>query len=148
MKSKKKAAPFISGPEAWWLFAADDRKAAAKLLEDGPWNLVCFHSQQGAEKALKAFLRLREGNVPRVHSLAKLIELCAQHDRTFLRLKSIALSLDRYYIPTRYPEAAPGSLPDGLPNQADAKSAAAELQKVLRFIKPKLTKPASGPLGF
>lgn len=147
MKSRKKAESSTSGPDAWWLFAQDDCKATSKLLKGGPWNLVCFHAQQGAEKALKAFLRLREGNVPRVHALAKLIELCAKHDRTFLRLKTIALSLDRYYIPTRYPEAAPGSLPEGLPNQADAKSAASELQKVLRFVKPKLIKPLRGPLG-
>lgn len=87
MKSKKKAASYTSGPEAWLFFAQDDLKAAKKLLEDGQW----------------------------IHSLGKLIELCAKTDRTFLRLKSFALSLDRYYIPTRYPEASPGSLPDGLP---------------------------------
>ena len=147
MKSKTKAKSYISGLDAWWHFAEDDRKAVTKLLRGGPWNLVCFHAQQGAEKALKSFLRFRAGDVPRVHSLAKLIELCAKHDRTFLRLKTIALSLDRYYIPTRYPEAAPGSLPEGLPNSNDARSAARELQRVLHFVKPKLTETVHNPLG-
>jgi HEPN domain-containing protein len=73
MKSKKKAASYTSGPEAWLFFAQDDLKAAKKLLEDGPWNLVCFHAQQGSEKALKAYLRDRSGEVPRVHSLGKLM---------------------------------------------------------------------------
>lgn len=30
------------------------------------------------------------------------------------------LLLDRFYIPTRYPDALPGSLESGLPNQSDA----------------------------
>jgi HEPN domain-containing protein len=35
-----------------------------------------------------------------------------------------ALSLlDRFYIPTRYPDALPGMLPDGLPGQRDAQEA-------------------------
>jgi HEPN domain-containing protein len=148
MKLKKKAAPFISGPEAWFLFAQDDLKAAKKLLEDGPWNLVCFHAQQGSEKALKAFLRKHRGVAPRVHSLGKLIELCAKTDRTFLRLKDLALSLDRYYIPTRYPEAAPGSLHEGLPNKSDAKQSVRDMYRILRHVSLRLRRPSRGPLGF
>ena len=148
MKSKKKAAPFISGPEAWFRFAQDDQKVAKILLEDGPWNMVCFHAQQGSEKALKAFLRERSGDVPRVHSLGKLIEICAKTDRTFLRLKSIALSLDRYYIPTRYPEAAPGSLPEGLPDKSDAKQSVRDMQKILRHVRIRVKGSIRGPLGF
>jgi len=30
------------------------------------------------------------------------------------------LLLDRFYIPIRYPDALPGSLPDGMPNKKDA----------------------------
>ena len=91
--------------------------------------MVCFHAEQGAEKCLKAFLRARTGDVPRVHSLAKLIELCSKHDHSFLRLKNRALSLDRYYIPTRYPEASPGALPEGLLDHLDAQSALADMRK-------------------
>lgn len=31
--------------------------------------------------------------------------------------------LDRFYIPSRYPDALPGTLPDGLPSRDDAKEA-------------------------
>ena len=31
--------------------------------------------------------------------------------------------LDRFYIPTRYPDALPGMLPDGFPGQRDAQEA-------------------------
>lgn len=147
MKSKKKAKPSTSGAEAWLLFAADDEKVAALISKDGPWNMVCFHAEQGAEKCLKAFLRSRTGDVPCVHSLTKLIELYAKHDRSFLRLKNRALSLDRYYIPTRYPEAAPGALPEGLPNRHDAQSALSDMRKINKHVRKQLSKPTHGPLG-
>ncbi len=141
MKSKKKAASFTSGPEAWLHFAQDDLKAARQLMKDGPWNLVCFHAQQGSEKTLKAYLREKTLDVPRVHSLGKLVELCAEIDRTFLKLKTAAFSLDRYYIPTRYPESAPGSLPEGLPNKSDAQESLIDMAKILRFVTVRLKKP-------
>jgi hypothetical protein len=31
--------------------------------------------------------------------------------------------IDIYYIPTRYPDALPGSLPEGLPGKGDAEGA-------------------------
>ncbi|MEW6059007.1 MAG: HEPN domain-containing protein [Actinomycetota bacterium] len=36
------------------------------MREGGRHNLACFHSQQAAEKALKAFLVLREADPPRL----------------------------------------------------------------------------------
>jgi len=39
--------------------------------------------------------------------------------------------LDRFYIPTRYPDALPGSLPEGLPNRDDAAEALAVARQVL-----------------
>lgn len=38
-------------------------------------------------------------------------------------LKDDLIQLDDYYIPTRYPDALPGTLPDGLPEKSDAESA-------------------------
>ncbi|RKY56317.1 MAG: DNA-binding protein, partial [Candidatus Neomarinimicrobiota bacterium] len=37
--------------------------------------------------------------------------------------------LDRFYIPTRYPNALPGSLPEGLPNAQDAKDTLTTAEK-------------------
>ena len=91
-------------------------------------------------------MRARSGDVPRVHSLAKLIELCAKIDRSFLRLKNRALSLDRYYIPTRYPEAAPGALPEGLPHHRDAELAISDMRKIANHTRKQLHKPTHGLL--
>ena len=38
--------------------------------------------------------------------------------------------LDRFYIPTRYPDALPGALPDDLPTRQDAEQALATAQQV------------------
>jgi len=35
----------------------------------------------------------------------------------------MAFRLDRFYIPTRYPDALPGMLAEGLPGQQDAQEA-------------------------
>ncbi|MBT9148020.1 MAG: hypothetical protein DDT32_01789 [Syntrophomonadaceae bacterium] len=43
-------------PNNWFDFAADDIKSGEILLREGMYNMVCFHAQQAAEKALKGFL--------------------------------------------------------------------------------------------
>jgi len=148
MRSNRKVKSSTSGAKAWLSFARDDARAAQKLLSIQLWNQVCFHSQQASEKALKGFLRHHQDFVPRVHSLAKLIELCSQIDRTFLRQKPTALFLDRYYIPTRYPEAPPGSLPEGLPDKADAEAAIRKMNKILQLVSKRLKPPRKTQLGF
>jgi HEPN domain-containing protein len=137
-----------SAVDAWLVFALDDARGAQRLYGAELWNLVCFHAQQATEKVLKAFLRAHMNQIPRVHSLAKLIELCSKIDRTFLRHKQLALLLDRYYIPTRYPEAAPGSLPEGLPEKDDAKLALQYMKRILKFVNKRLAGGHKTPLGF
>jgi HEPN domain-containing protein len=148
MKSKQKEKSSTSAAEAWLAYARDDATAAKSLVSEDLWNLVCFHAQQATEKVLKAFLRARTGDVPKVHSLAKLIELCAKIDRTFMRHKSTALLLDRYYIPVRYPESAPGILPEGLPEKKDALQAIRQMQRVIQVVSKRLKDPSKMPLGF
>ena len=47
--------------------------------------------------------------------------------------------LDRFYIPTRYPDALPGSLPEGLPGLDDATQALHIARQVLNTVT-RLTK--------
>jgi HEPN domain-containing protein len=44
------------------------------------------------------------------------------------------LTLDRFYIPTRYPDALPGALSEGLPTEADATEALAIARQVWEAI--------------
>jgi len=42
--------------------------------------------------------------------------------------------LDRFYLPTRYPDALPGNFPEGLPTRTDAEEALAVARQVLETV--------------
>jgi HEPN domain-containing protein len=46
--------------------------------------------------------------------------------------------LDRFYIPTRYPDALPGMLPGGMPDQSDAEEALDLARRALRRVEDAL----------
>ena len=118
----------------WLDFAAEDLKVAHWTLKSEIYNQTCFHSQQVAEKALKAFLS-KSGTIPKTHILTDLINLCAKKDSSFESFRKSCLILGRFYVPTRYPDAIPGSLPEGLPNREDASEALQIAEEILNFVK-------------
>jgi HEPN domain-containing protein len=103
--------------ERWLQFAGEDLQMAELALQEGIYNQVCFHSQQSAEKAVKGLLLFQGKTPPRNHLLGDLLTLLVSNP--FANSLEIQL-LDRFYIPTRYPDALPGSLPEGLPAHEDA----------------------------
>ncbi len=107
--------------ERWLLFAYEDLRVAEWANQEGLYNQACFHAQQCAEKSIKALLLYHDKLPPKTHALAKLISLLPAN--TFGELREKILLLDRFYIPTRYPDALPGSLPDSLPSHKDAEGA-------------------------
>jgi HEPN domain-containing protein len=74
------------------------------LRERCPYDMVCFHAQQCAEKYLKALLLWRSVRFPRTHDLRYLMELIPT-DLTLGFITSRILPLDRYSVDTRYPDA-------------------------------------------
>jgi len=42
-------------------------------------EIICFHCQQAAEKALKAILAYHDEEIPRTHNLFSVMELCEAH---------------------------------------------------------------------
>ncbi len=105
----------------WLNFAIEDLRMAELAFEAAIYNQVCFHSQQCVEKVVKGLLADNGIQPPRTHKLGDLLPLLPTPlfaEKTF----DIQL-MDRFYIPTRYPDALPGALPDGLPNQDDAREA-------------------------
>jgi HEPN domain-containing protein len=101
----------------WAKFAENDCFTAEVLLREEVWNQVCFHSQKCVEKLLKGSLPAEAR--PRTHKIADLVRLTdflALDDK----LKADLRLLDRFYIPSRYPDALPGTLEDGMPSERDA----------------------------
>jgi HEPN domain-containing protein len=128
----------MNEPRKWLEFAHEDLRLAEMALGEGITNQTCFHAQQGIEKALKSFLRHHQRSVPKTHVLRELLRLCRRLDGSFEALRDTCIRLDRYYIPTRYPDALPGIAPEGLPTRHDAEEAVALLRQALSWIEAKL----------
>jgi HEPN domain-containing protein len=82
--------------------AESDLRALDATLEAEAYDAAAFHAQQAAEKYLKAFLAHAEVDFPYTHNLAKLVELCAQVDASFVSLIPTVESLTPYAVELRY----------------------------------------------
>ena len=119
--------------EHWLSFARQDLRMAELALDEGIYNQVCFHSQQCVEKAIKGWLEQQGQTPPRTHRLADLLALLPA--RLLGELNDALGLLDRFYIPTRYPDALPGTLPEGLPAERDAREALDMARQALERIR-------------
>ena len=123
---KGKVLPMEPREEArrWLEFAGEDLRMAELAVGADIFNQACFHAQQAVEKCLKASLILQGELVPRTHLIADLVQQQPPAARTALdAFETTLLELDQFYIPTRYPDAVPGSLPEGLPQRQHAEKA-------------------------
>lgn len=93
------------GPERWLEFADEDLAMAELALERGIYRQACFHAQQAAEKALKAFLEARSGTHPKSHSLEQLLLFDTTNE--LQQWQEQCRTLDQFYLPTRYADALP-----------------------------------------
>ena len=78
---------------------ADDHAVGAQASDD-PYT-ICFHSQQAAEKYLKAFLISKGQDVPQTHEISELIKQCATLDEDFLQFEQLAEVLSLFDIEIR-----------------------------------------------
>ena len=125
-------------PNNWFSFAEEDIKMAQSAFKEKIFNQVCFHSQQGVEKMFKGFLKVKGIKIPKTHFLIELLKICIEIDKDFQDFQSQCSTLDDYYIPTRYPDAIPGTLPESLPQEKDAEEALSILAGISKFIKNKI----------
>ncbi|MHA2271319.1 MAG: HEPN domain-containing protein [Candidatus Hodarchaeales archaeon] len=127
--------------ERWLLHAQDEFADADELRKRDRFYIALFHFQQAAEKALKAFLyfHLKSIEIFYTHSIADLIELAIEVDPIFEEIKD-AKKLDRYYIPTRYPNGLPGSVPSRFfDDPKEAKEAMLLAKQTIELVEQKLS---------
>jgi len=122
----------------WLAQAGEDFKSADILVANRRFDVACFLFQQSAEKALKAFLYAQGEPFPVGHSVTELAKSCARYDREFSPLASEVSGLDAYYIPTRYPNGLPDSIPAEVYNSTEAERAKGMAEKVIRLVKSKI----------
>ena len=125
----------------WLQFAHEDLRMAEMAWGEAIYNQVCFHAQQCVEKALKGLMAYHGQLLPRTHRLADLLSLLKPDPLPDLS-DEIRL-LDRFYIPTRYPDALPGTLSNALPGQAEAQEALAMARQTFERVKKLIQEESS-----
>ena len=110
----------------WLLKAEEDFNAAKSLITHGVSFLstVCFHSQQAAEKYLKAFLTYHQIEFPKTHDIDKLLDLVTPTDSKLSESLRDVIVLTNYGVDARYP----GDFPDV--SSSDAQQAIQMAEKV------------------
>ena len=106
-------------------FATAGRELRARKLPN--YDAACFHAQQAAEKYLKAVLQEAGRVVPRTHSLAELLGLCLEIDKSFEFLLPDLNLLDAYAVQYRYP--------GNIANRLEARSAFNSSQVIRKTIR-------------
>ncbi len=119
--------------QRWIKQAEADLSDALYSLQGKRYNLTCFLAQQAAEKALKGFLYLQGHEIVWGHSVAELLDDASASNPQFLAFKDKGASLDRLYIPTRYPNGLPGGIPAESFTEKDAREALEMAREIIDF---------------
>jgi HEPN domain-containing protein len=117
----------------WMKKAENDIKAVEHLLGSGVTDAICFHSQQAAEKYLKAFLVYNSIDFPKTHDISFLIEKCKTVNGEFDELYKVKADfLTEFGVDIRYPEEF------YIPTEEEAKECFEISKKVIEFVKGRL----------
>lgn len=90
----------------WFAFSKRDLDTAIHLINTmnpKPLEIICYHSQQSAEKVLKGYLILNETMPPRTHDLLLLCDMCSQRDNEFIDIADNCSLITMYGVQPRYP---------------------------------------------
>ncbi len=117
--------------EVWLKKAENDLKSAKRLSgsDDPLLDTAIYHTQQCAEKALKAYLSYKQEPLQKTHDLEFLVEMCCKIDNDFEQFLDDAEVLTPYNTIFRYPG------PDIEPHSADVSEAIEKAEKILSFVK-------------
>ncbi|MDQ2857994.1 MAG: HEPN domain-containing protein [Candidatus Eremiobacteraeota bacterium] len=119
---------------AEWRATAEEDLRVAMLLADESPSIAAFHAQQAAEKAVKAACVMLVDDAPRTHVVNFLLDELAENGVTVDDdVRDAARILERYYAPTRYPDALGGISPNRIYRSTDAADAIARAHIVLAF---------------
>jgi len=112
----------------WFRQAQHDLEKAKLDLQWQYYEWACFTAHQAAEKAIKAIYYAHHGEA-RGHGVRELLQgLGLPRNEAMLRQ---ATSLDRFYIPTRYPNGLPAGVPHDYFSRDDATQAIAAAEAIL-----------------
>lgn len=124
-----------------WLEQAEHNlEVAEHNLRGKFYSDTCFMAEQTAQVGLKAFIIYHKRRLIWEHSIQELARLCSQYDNSFEIFIEYGKILDRYYIPTRYPNAlARPAVPYKTYTEKDAKEAIQFAREIVKMVKEKIS---------
>jgi HEPN domain-containing protein len=121
----------------WFRQAEADLQHARHSLDVSDFEWSCFAAHQAAEKALKAvFLKL--GQDAWGHTLSALIGNLPETSNLPPELIDYARVLDKYYIPTRYPNGFDSGAPTDFYTFNEAEGAINRAEAILEFCRDQI----------
>lgn len=122
--------------DRWLKQAEHDLTVAKKHLADTFYADACYAAEQAAQKALKGYLYGQGERTVPAHAVQELLRLASRYHPAFQKLAERGRILDRYYIPTRYPDAlAPPAVPFESFTVEDAREAIAIATEILTAVR-------------
>jgi len=109
------------------LLSADNNLASAKV----PFDVVCYHSQQAAEKCLKALLVYLGVQPPRIHDLLAILQEVHRYLTTPApaNIENSCVVLNPYAVEVRYPDD------ESNPTLEDSKEARQAAETVRQWVR-------------
>ena len=117
----------------WLKYANNDLETVHILNNHQPLQveIICYHCQQAAEKALKAFLLFKDMEPPKTHSLESLVDLCLKLSNDFEDIIGECEYLNPFGVQPRYPFGLELS-------EEDAMTSAQKCELIIKFIRTKI----------
>ena len=119
----------------WIRYAEMDYNTSLHMSETYhpvPLEIVCYHCQQSAEKALKAYAIAQSEPLTKTHDLETILEQCMKYDERFSAFGLICPILTVYAVLSRYPVGE-----DSI-NEHDMKIALKNAFEILKFTKARI----------
>ena len=130
MKGSKYTEPY----EEWLLKANNDLLSSKHLFEIGLNDTAIYHTQQCAEKSLKAYWAFKIQPIQHTHDLIILNDGCKKLDAAFMKLNTATFFLNNMDTRFRYPGD------DLEPSGEEVANAIEYAEFILTFVKNKIFK--------
>ena len=118
-----------------WLAIAQEDLCSAKHLHSALLSTALFHTQQCAEKSLKAYLVFRQGMAIKTHDFVRLVDMCMEFNNHFETLRSLATVITPYETAGRYPDTS-----FAIPSQERTKKLIEQSEYVFHFVTNQISK--------
>jgi predicted nucleotidyltransferase/HEPN domain-containing protein len=118
-------------PYRAWLEKADNDALTSERLIVGPpipWDVVCFHAQQSAEKVLKGLLVFRGEQPRKTHELDKVLAEGVKYEPTLQALHAACVLLNPYGVDPRYLNLSSG------PSEQEGRAAVAAMHRIRTIV--------------